>query len=50
MCTKLHRRAGHNVKKFSSISDNQGYTKNTCTKSHDTVLNRYQEKNVHMQK
>ena len=33
-----------------SISDNQSYAKNTWTKFHDKILNRYQEKYVYMPK
>ena len=32
------------TKKKVSISDNQGYTKNTCTKFHNKILNSYLEK------
>ena len=35
-------RWGHDIRK--SISDNQCYFKNTCTKFHDKILNRYKEK------
>ena len=31
-------------KKKNSISDNQGYTKNTCAKFHNKILNGYLEK------
>ena len=34
-------------KKISSTSDNKGHTKSTCTKFHEKILNRYQEKYVH---
>ena len=37
-------RGGHDVKKYFSISDNQSYTKNTCTKLHEKMLNGYLEK------
>ena len=38
------RKAGHDVKKKVSICDYQGYTKNTCTKFHNKILNSYLEK------
>ena len=37
-------RAGHDVKKNISISDNQGFTKNTCANFHNKILNGYLEK------
>ena len=35
------QRGGNDVKKIFSISDDQSYTKNACTKFHGKILNSY---------